>query len=43
MRLYDLRHICATLLLAADENPKIVSERLGHSNIRLTIDTYSHV
>jgi integrase len=31
------------LLLAENENPKIVSERLGHANIILTLDTYSHV
>ncbi len=43
IRLYDLRHTCATLLLIADENPKVVSERLGHSTIVLTLDTYSHV
>jgi integrase len=43
IRLYDLRHSCATLLLLADANPKIVSERLGHSSITLTLDTYSHV
>jgi integrase len=43
LRLYDLRHTCATLLLLADENPKVVSERLGHSTIVLTLDTYSHV
>lgn len=43
IRLYDLRHTCATLLLTANEHPKIVSERLGHSNITLTMDTYSHV
>lgn len=43
IRLYDLRHSCATLLLAAGENPKIVSERLGHASITLTLDTYSHV
>lgn len=42
-RLYDLRHSCASLLLAAKENPKVVSERLGHANIILTLDTYSHV
>ena len=42
-RLYDLRHTCATLLLAAGENPKIVSERLGHASVVLTLDTYSHV
>jgi integrase len=41
---YDLRHTCATLLLIADENPKVVSVRLGHhSTIVLTLDTYSHV
>jgi len=43
IRLYDLRHSCATLLLVADENPKVVSERLGHSTLVLTLDTYSHV
>jgi integrase len=42
-RLYDLRHSCATLLLVAGENPKIVSERLGHASVVLTLDTYSHV
>ena len=43
IRLYDLRHTCATLLLLAEENPKVVSERLGHSTVVLTLDTYSHV
>jgi integrase len=43
IRLYDLRHTCATLLLSANEHPKIVSERLGHASITLTLDTYSHV
>ncbi len=43
IRLYDLRHTCATLLLSAGENPKVVSERLGHASITLTMDTYSHV
>jgi integrase len=42
-RNHDLRHTCATLLLAAGENPKIVAERLGHASITLTMDTYSHV
>lgn len=42
-RLYDLRHTCATLLLLAGENPKVVSERLGHASVTLTLDTYSHV
>ena len=43
LRLYDLRHTCATLLLAAGEHPKVVSERLGHASVTLTLDTYSHV
>lgn len=43
IRLYDLRHTCATLLLAANVHPKVVTERLGHSSVTLTMDTYSHV
>lgn len=43
MRLYDLRHSSATMLLALGEHPKLVAERLGHSTTRLTLDTYSHV
>jgi integrase len=42
-RPYDLRHTSATLLLLAGESPKVVSERLGHSTVTLTLDTYSHV
>jgi len=42
-RLYDLRHSCATLLLAQGEHPKVVSEWLGHASVTLTLDTYSHV
>ena len=42
-RIHDLRHTCATLLLIQGVNPKVVMERLGHSSIRLTLDTYSHV
>lgn len=41
--LYSLRHTCATLLLASGESPKVVSERLGHSSVKMTLDTYSHV
>lgn len=41
--LYGLRHTCATLLLLSGENPKVVSERLGHSTVTLTLDVYSHV
>lgn len=43
LRLYDLRHTHATLLLKADVHAKIVSERLGHTTIALTLDVYSHV
>ncbi len=43
IRLYDLRYTTATLLLSAGENPEVVSERLGHASIVLTLDTYSHV
>jgi integrase len=43
LRLYDLRHSKATILLTAGENPKAVSERPGPSTVKLTLDTYSHV
>jgi integrase len=43
IRLHDLRHGWATLALAAGVRPKVVQERLGHANIRITLDTYSHV
>ena len=43
VRLYDLRHSMATIAMGAGVNPKIVSERLGHATIKLTMDTYSHV
>ena len=39
----DLRHTCATLLLAQGVHPKVVQEILGHSQISLTMDTYSTV
>lgn len=42
-RLYDLRHSCATLLLADGTHPKVVADRLGHASVTLTLDTYSHV
>ncbi len=40
---HDLRHTHATTLLLLGENPKVVSERLGHANVGITLDTYSHV
>lgn len=43
IRLHDLRHTHASLLLAAGVNPKVVSERLGHSSVSFTLDTYAHV
>jgi len=43
IRLHDLRHSHATLMLAANVHPKVVSERLGHANIGITLDIYSHV
>lgn len=43
IRFHDLRHSHATQLLLQGVHPKIVSERLGHSNIGITLDTYSHV
>lgn len=43
IRLHDLRHTHASLLLQAGVHPKVVQERLGHSSIRVTLDTYSHV
>jgi integrase len=43
IRFHDLRHTCASLLLMANISAKVVSERLGHSSIQLTLDTYSHV
>ncbi len=42
-RWYDCRHTCATLLLAAGANPKVVSERLGHAKVAFTLDHYAHV
>ncbi len=43
MRFHDLRHTAATLLLGQGINPKIVSEMLGHSQVSITLDIYSHV
>ncbi len=43
IRFHDLRHTHATLLLAKGVNVKVIFERLGHSNFKITLDTYSHV
>ena len=43
IRFHDLRHTAATLLLGLDTRPKVVQELLGHSQIAVTMDVYSHV
>ena len=43
IRLHDLRHTYATLALKAGVHPKVVSERLGHATVGITLDLYSHV
>lgn len=43
IRFHDLRHTHATMLLQQGVNPKIVQERLGHSQVTVTLDIYSHV
>jgi len=43
IRIHDLRHTHASLMLTAGVHPKVVSERLGHANIGITLDIYSHV
>lgn len=43
VKLKDLRHTHASALIAAGVHPKIISERLGHSNISITMDTYGHL
>ncbi|MDQ1503142.1 MAG: integrase, partial [Actinomycetota bacterium] len=43
IRFHDLRHTAATLLLGKGIHPKVVSELLGHSQVGVTLDLYSHV
>nr|WP_242066213.1 site-specific integrase [Brevibacillus laterosporus] len=43
IRFHDLRHTHASIMLKIGEHPKIVSERLGHSSIQMTLNVYSHV
>jgi integrase len=43
IRLHDARHSHASLMLKQGTHPKIVQERLGHTSIAITLDTYSHV
>ena len=43
LRVYDLRHTHASLLINEGVHPKQISERLGHSSIKLRMDTYGHL
>ena len=43
VRLHDLRHGTASLMLAGGVDVAVVSKRMGHSSVRLTVDTYSHL
>ena len=43
IRFHDLRHTHATILLQQNVHPKVVSERLGHSSVAMTMNTYQHV
>ena len=43
IRFHDLRHTAASLMLQQGVHPKVVQERLGHSDISLTLNTYSHI
>ena len=43
LTLHGFRHAHATLILSAGVHPKVVSERLGHSNVSITLDVYSHL
>ncbi len=43
IRFHDLRHTAATLLMGQNVPPKVVSEMLGHSQVGITLDLYSHV
>lgn len=43
VRVHDLRHTHASLLVQAGANPKVISERLGHGSVAFTLDTYSHI
>ncbi|MCU1655653.1 MAG: integrase family protein [Pseudonocardiales bacterium] len=43
IRLHDTRHTAATMLLTLGVHPRVVQEMLGHANVKITLDTYSHV
>ena len=43
IKLHGIRHTHATALMAAGVNPKVVQQRLGHSDVSITLNTYTHV
>lgn len=43
LRIHDLRHTCASLLIAKGAHPKAIQQHLGHSSIQVTFDTYGHL
>ncbi|MFQ5554687.1 MAG: site-specific integrase [Acidimicrobiia bacterium] len=43
LRIHDMRHTCASMLIAAGAHPGLVREHLGHSSIRVTMDVYGHL
>jgi integrase len=43
LRFHDLRHTCAALLIAEGAHPRAIMERLGHSSITVTLNTYGHL
>jgi integrase len=43
LRIHDMRHASASFMLRAGVHPKVVSERLGHASVNITLDTYSHI
>lgn len=40
LRVHDLRHTCASILIGLGAHPKVIQERLGHSSIMVTMDVY---
>jgi integrase len=43
LRVHDLRHSCASILIGLGAHPKVIQERLGHSSITVTMDVYGHL
>jgi integrase len=43
LRIHDLRHTCAALLVAQGAHPKAIQAHLGHSSIQVTLDLYGHI